>query len=191
MSEDMIYPKEEADEYRKRFSLLNSTIGFKMTFSFDGNTETVEGKLYPRKAPLTVKNFVELAKSGFYNGMPVHRYIRNTLIQTGDPTGTGKGGSDKEIYGEFYQNGIRENNLAHLEGALGMARYDADPNSARSQFYIMFKPDFIFNGNYAVFGYVTKNIKALNKINRLIPSTKDLKPSKSIILEKVEILDKD
>ena len=85
-------------------------------------------------APITVKNFVELAKSGFYDGLTFHRIIKGFMIQGGDPKGNGTGGSDKTIRGEFSKNGV-ENNISHKRGVISMARLQ-DNNSASSQFFI-------------------------------------------------------
>ena len=80
-------------------------------------------------APVTVKNFVELAKSGFYDGLTFHRIIKGFMIQGGDPEGTGNGGSKKNIIGEFASNGI-ENNIAHKRGVISMARLGNDPDKS-------------------------------------------------------------
>lgn len=114
-------------------------------------------------APVTVKNFVELAKSGFYDGLTFHRIIEGFMIQGGDPEGTGIGGSDKEIIGEFASNGI-ENNISHERGVISMARLGNDPNSASSQFFIMHRTATHLDGDYAAFGHVTKGMTVVDKI---------------------------
>ncbi len=114
-------------------------------------------------APITVKNFVELAKSGFYDGLTFHRIIENFMIQGGDPEGTGLGGSQKEIIGEFKSNGI-ENNISHKRGVISMARLGSDPNSASSQFFIMHRTSTHLDGDYAAFGHVTEGITVVDKI---------------------------
>ncbi len=117
----------------------------------DGNT-----------APVTVENFVELAKSGFYDGLTFHRIIEGFMIQGGDPEGTGLGGSDKEIIGEFESNGI-ENDISHKRGVISMARAE-DPNSASSQFFIMHRTSTHLDGDYAAFGHVTEGMTVVDKI---------------------------
>lgn len=89
-------------------------------------------ELYPEYAPQTVENFVELANEHFYDGLIFHRVIKNFMIQGGDPLGTGFGGSDKKIKGEFAANGVN-NPLRHERGVISMARSQS-PNSASSQF---------------------------------------------------------
>lgn len=114
-------------------------------------------------APVTVKNFVELAKSGFYNGLTFHRIIKGFMIQGGDPEGTGNGGSEKNIIGEFASNGI-ENNIAHKRGVISMARLGNDPDSASSQFFIVHRTASHLDGDYAAFGHVTEGMTVVDKI---------------------------
>ena len=114
-------------------------------------------------APVTVKNFVELAKSGFYDGLTFHRIIEGFMIQGGDPEGTGQGGSKEEIIGEFKSNGI-ENNISHERGVISMARLGNDPNSASSQFFIMHRTSTHLDGDYAAFGHVTEGMMVVDKI---------------------------
>ena len=119
----------------------------------DGSVMTAE--LYLNVAPNTVSNFVELANSGFYDGLTIHRILPGVLIQTGDPTGRGSGGADHTIRGEFTENGF-ENNLSHTRGVLSMSRLSSDYNSASSQFFIMqgsYPQDY--DGKYAAFGKLT------------------------------------
>ncbi|MGN0451815.1 MAG: peptidylprolyl isomerase [Acutalibacteraceae bacterium] len=120
-------------------------------------------------APITVKNFVELAKSGFYDGLTFHRIISGFMIQGGDPEGNGTGGSDKTIKGEFSANGV-ENNISHKRGVISMAR--ATPyDSASSQFFIMHKDGTHLDGQYAAFGHVTEGMEVVDKIAENTPVT--------------------
>lgn len=82
---------------------------------------TITLKLDGKTAPITVQNFVDLAKSGFYDGLTFHRIIEGFMIQGGDPNGNGTGGSDKTIKGEFKDNGVK-NNIKHKRGVISMAR---------------------------------------------------------------------
>lgn len=119
----------------------------------DGSVMTAE--LYLTTAPNTVSNFVELANSGFYDGLLVHRIIPGVLIQTGDPTELGSGGAEYTIRGEFSKNGFT-NDLSHTRGVLSMSRLESDYNSASSQFFIMqgsYPEDY--DGKYAAFGKLT------------------------------------
>lgn len=99
------------------------------------NGQTMKGELYPETAPISVANFVELANSGFYDGVIFHRVIPGFMIQGGDPLGRGTGGPGYSIKGEFARNGFN-NPLKHTRGVLSMAR-SMMPNSAGSQFFIM------------------------------------------------------
>lgn len=113
-------------------------------------------------APITVTNFINLAKSGFYDGLTFHRVIDGFMIQGGDPQGDGYGGSEKKIVGEFPNNGV-ENPLKHTRGAISMARSKI-PDSASSQFFIVHQDSPHLDGDYAVFGYVTEGIEIVDDI---------------------------
>lgn len=118
----------------------------------DGSVMTAE--LYLTAAPNTVSNFVVLANNGFYDGLTIHRIVNNVFIQTGDPTGTGNGGTDYTIRGEFDDNGF-ENPISHERGVLSMSRLESDYNSASSQFFIMQGYYAEYDGKYAAFGKLT------------------------------------
>lgn len=141
-------------------------------------------------APITVKNFTELAKSGFYDGLTFHRIIKGFMIQGGDPKGNGTGGSDKTIRGEFSKNGV-ENNISHKRGVISMARLQ-DNNSASSQFFIMHEDGDYLDGSYAAFGHVTEGMDVVDKIAESTPVTDSngtvLKENQPII-EKIVITD--
>ena len=124
---------------------------------------TIELELDPKEAPITVENFVNLAKSGFYDGLTFHRNIKGFMIQGGDPFGDGTGGSDKTINGEFSANGV-ENNIKHERGTISMARNGYNMDSASSQFFICQVAKPHLDGNYAAFGHVTKGIEVVDKI---------------------------
>ena len=128
----------------------------------DGGIMIVE--LYPSVAPITVANFKKLVSQGFYNGLIFHRVIRDFVIQTGDPTGLGSGGSKETIKGEFGINGFT-NTLSHQRGVLSMARLSNDPDSASSQFFICHKDcSPSLDGKYASFGKVIAGEDVLDKI---------------------------
>ena len=124
----------------------------------DYGTITVE--LDGDAAPITVDNFLKLAKEGFYDGLTFHRIIDGFMIQGGDPEGTGMGGSDETIKGEFSANGV-ENNLSHTRGAISMARNSVSMDSASSQFFIVQSDSTFLDGQYACFGYVTSGMHCL------------------------------
>ena len=123
---------------------------------------TIEVELDGDTAPITVTNFVNLAKKGFYNGLTFHRIMSGFMIQGGDPNGDGTGGSEETIKGEFKSNGI-ENTMSHKRGVISMAR-SSDPDSASSQFFIMHQDSTYLDGEYAAFGKVTKGMKVVDKI---------------------------
>ena len=126
----------------------------------NGKKMTVE--LYPDVAPNTVKNFVSLCNKGVYNGTIFHRVIPGFMIQGGDPEGTGMGGPDYCIRGEFTANGF-QNDLLHTRGVISMAR-TMDPNSAGSQFFIMTTDSPHLDGQYAAFGMVTEGMDVADEI---------------------------
>lgn len=114
-------------------------------------------------APITVTNFVNLAKKGFYNGLTFHRIMSGFMIQGGDPNGDGTGGSEETIKGEFKSNGV-ENTLSHKRGVISMARTQNDPDSASSQFFIVQADSDFLDGDYAAFGKVTAGMDIVDKI---------------------------
>ena len=126
------------------------------------NGKEMIAELYPDVAPITVDNFVSLIKQDFFAGIIFHRVISGFMIQGGDPTGTGMGGSEQNIKGEFLANGV-VNNLKHTRGVLSMARTN-DPNSASSQFFIMHQDAPYLDGQYAAFGKVIKGIEVVDEI---------------------------
>ena len=135
----------------------------------DYGTITVE--LDQSVAPVTCANFVELANSGFYDGLTFHRIEPGFVIQGGDPEGTGYGGSEHEIVGEFSENG-HENNLSHKRGTISMARSD-DPDSASSQFFIVHENSTFLDGKYAAFGTVTDGMDVVDAICEAAQPTDD------------------
>ena len=126
----------------------------------DGGVIVIE--LYPDIAPQSVRNFVALARSGFYDGLKFHRIIKDFMIQGGDPNGNGSGGPGYSIKGEFTENGW-ENNLKHKRGVLSMARTNV-PDSAGSQFFIMHKDYPSLDGKYAAFGKVTSGLDVVDEL---------------------------
>lgn len=119
-------------------------------------------------APVTVTNFIDLVNSGFYNGLTFHRIIDGFMIQGGDPEGTGYGGSDRTIEGEFSSNGIK-NNLSHTRGIISMARAGYSYDSASSQFFIVHEDSTFLDGDYAAFGWVTSGMEIVDAICEATP----------------------
>ena len=123
---------------------------------------TIKVELDGDAAPITVQNFLDLAGSGFYDGLTFHRIINGFMMQGGDPNGDGTGGSEQTIKGEFAENGI-ENNLSHTRGAISMARAQ-NMDSASSQFFIVHQDSTYLDGQYACFGYVTEGMDIVDQI---------------------------
>jgi Peptidyl-prolyl cis-trans isomerase (rotamase) - cyclophilin family len=134
----------------------------------------------------TAHNFAFLASKGFYDGLIFHRVIRHFMIQGGDPQGTGMGGADYNIAGEFLQNGF-PNHLSHLRGVISMAR-SSDPNSASSQFFICDKDDQFLDGSYAAFGKVVKGLEVIDKIALSRTNSSD-RPLTPVVIEKALVVD--
>jgi peptidyl-prolyl cis-trans isomerase B (cyclophilin B) len=126
----------------------------------NGGVITLE--LCPEIAPKTVANFEKLAKEGFYNGLIFHRVIAGFMIQGGDPTGTGMGGSKEKLVGEFAANGFN-NTLSHDRGVISMAR-SQNFNSASSQFFIVHENAHFLDGQYAAFGRVVSGMEVVDEI---------------------------
>lgn len=123
---------------------------------------TITVRLDKETAPITVANFVDLAESGFYDGLTFHRIMEGFMMQGGDPEGNGLGGSENNIYGEFSGNGF-ENNLSHTRGVISMARAQ-DLNSASSQFFICHVDSTFLDGGYAAFGEVIEGIEVVDAV---------------------------
>ncbi len=151
---------------------------------------TIEVELDADQAPITVTNFVNLAKDGFYDGLTFHRIIEGFMMQGGDPRGNGTGGSGQDIKGEFSDNGV-ENTLSHTRGAISMARSTL-PDSASSQFFIMHQDGTALDGQYACFGYVTSGMEIVDEIceNAVVIDGNGTVPSENQpVIESVEVVD--
>ncbi len=151
---------------------------------------TIKVELDADQAPITVQNFIDLANSGFYDGLTFHRIIEGFMIQGGDPNGDGTGGSGHTIRGEFTQNGIN-NTLSHTRGAISMARSSA-MNSASSQFFIVHEDSTYLDGSYAVFGYVTEGMDVVDAIATSVTaedSNDTVAKENQPVIEKITIID--
>ena len=151
---------------------------------------TIEVELDADQAPITVTNFVNLAKDGFYDGLTFHRIIEGFMMQGGDPNGNGSGGSEQEIKGEFSQNGVN-NTLSHTRGAISMARTTI-PDSASSQFFIMHQDGTALDGQYACFGYVTSGMEIVDEIceNAVVTDNNGTVPVEyQPVIESIEVVD--
>ena len=152
-------------------------------------------QLYPEIAPITVENFKKLVSEKFYDNLTFHRVVNGFMIQTGDPTATGGGGSDEEIKGEFSLNGV-PNDLSHTRGVLSMARRGAPEgeeeteeimNSASSQFFIVHQDSQFLDGSYAGFGKLLNGYDVLDKVARIATDEYD-KPIVDQVILKIRFL---
>jgi len=141
---------------------------------------SMELEFFPQKAPKHVKNFLKLAKSGFYDGTIFHRVIPNFMIQGGDPNTKGDDKSKYGTGGPGYQVQAEFNDIPHTRGILSMAR-SRDPNSAGSQFFIMVNTAAHLDGQYTAFGKVVKGMEVADKI---VAQERD---SKDMPLERIEM----
>lgn len=148
------------------------------------NDKKIVIELEPKTAPNTVANFISLVEDGFYDGLIFHRVIPGFMVQGGDPDGTGMGGPDYSINGEFSSNDF-ENTLTHERGVLSMARTQ-DPNSAGSQFFIMTESATHLDGDYAAFGQVIEGMDVIDEIVAVERDASD-KPKQDQKMKKVEV----
>ena len=149
------------------------------------NGKKITAELYPDIAPQSVRNFISLANSGFYNGLIIHRCIYGFMIQGGCPDGTGMGGPGYCIKGEFAANGV-PNDLRHTRGVLSMARAQ-DMDSAGSQFFIMHKDAPHLDGQYAAFGMV---IDGMDVVDEIVSQPRNMitnKPKKPQVMKSVTV----
>jgi peptidyl-prolyl cis-trans isomerase B (cyclophilin B) len=164
---------------------VNKAAGTKIEMGKHVRVQTTKGTfevvLFPKVAPKTVENFLKLVKAGVYNGTTFHRVIPGFMAQGGDPLSKklpagdpsiGTGGSGKNIPDEF------STKVKHLTGSLAMA-HSGMPNSASTQFYVCYVPQPRLDGQYCVFGQVTKGMDVVEKLNA---SAEGVKPDKMIKL---------
>ena len=150
----------------------------------DGGVITLE--LDHNAAPKTVENFEKLVREGFYDGLIFHRVIRGFMIQGGDPTGTGMGGADENIVGEFALNG-HPNPISHKRGVISMARAQ-DFNSASSQFFIVHEDAPYLDEQYAAFGHVVDGMDIVDEIANVPTGYMD-RPRTDMRMKKVTLVE--
>ena len=143
-------------------------------------------ELYPDIAPQTVRNFVSLARKGFYDGLTFHRIIPGFMIQGGDPNGTGSGGPGYCIKGEFAINGF-ENDLKHTRGVISMARLNKPYDSAGSQFFIMHADAPHLDGAYAAFGMVIEGMDVVDRIASVDCNPINNHPYEDVVIKSITI----
>ncbi len=138
----------------------------------DTNLGEIDIAFYPDKAPGHVKNFIDLAKKGFYDGTKFHRVIPGFMIQGGDPNSKDDDRSNDGTGGPGYTIKAEFNDISHVRGIVSMAR-SSDPNSAGSQFFIVVADSKFLDGQYTVFGHVIKGMDIADKIVNLPRDQKD------------------
>ncbi|MFC1925834.1 peptidylprolyl isomerase [Chloroflexota bacterium] len=168
-TEGPIWDFTTASTSNNRIAVLETSMG------------TVEFEIYEDKVPTTAINFINLANSGFYDGLIFHRVKDNFIIQTGDPTGMGPGGSGTTIDRELHSE------LKHYDGAVGMAR-GSNPNSATSQFYICDGAQHGLDDRYAVFGQVIGGMDVVRAI-AAVPVDGNDRPLDNVVVSHITITD--
>lgn len=149
------------------------------------NGDIIVLELFDSSAPETVKNFKKLVLENFYDGLIFHRVIKGFMIQGGDPSGTGYGGSKICIKGEFAANGF-DNGISHKRGVVSMARSQMY-NSASSQFFICHENAIFLDGQYASFGSVISGMDVVDKIACVKVDSSD-KPFNRQVMKKVSFV---
>lgn len=153
---------------------------------------TIKIELYPKYAPNTVANFVNLVEKGFYNGNTFHRLVPGFVLQGGDPDGNGTGGPGYSIKGEFRENGYTKNTLKHTTGIISMARRTS-PDSAGSQFFIVLADSQMISASldnkYAAFGKVIEGMDLIKNIedNAKVEDSQTGKLKENITIESATV----
>ena len=151
---------------------------------------TIALELDADTAPISVTNFVNLAKSGFYDGLTFHRIMSGFMIQGGDPEGNGTGGSEEPIQGEFEANGVK-NDISHVRGVISMARAKGY-NTGSSQFFIVHEDSTFLDGSYAAFGHVTSGMEVVDAICENTPVLDEngtVAPKNQPVITAVRVID--
>jgi len=168
-----------------RFLLLLFT-GFSLLIAKDVVLETSKGDLvlevYEDKAPKAAENFLTLVKNGYYDGVTFHRVIKNFMIQSGDPTGTGMGG--ESIYGKPFEDEIVKGLAFDNAGVLAMA--NRGPNTNGSQFFITTANAYWLNGKYTIFGKLKEGNTTLTLIESVKTDKRD-KPIEDVVIKRAYI----
>jgi peptidyl-prolyl cis-trans isomerase A (cyclophilin A) len=149
------------------------------TVKFETSLGDFKVKLFTEEAPVTAGNFKSLVEKGFFDGIIFHRVIDGFMIQGGDPTGTGRGGSEKTIKDEFGK-GLKHDK----KGMLSMA--NSGPNSGSSQFFITLAPTPWLDGKHAIFGEISEGMDVVEKIGKTKTGYGD-RPETEVVMKKVTL----
>ena len=172
-------PAASGSDHTADYADLPETVKATITME-SGGTITVE--LDEDAAPISAANFLKLVDEGFYDGLTFHRIIPGFMIQGGDPLGTGTGGSDEKIKGEFASNGW-DNPISHKRGVISMARSN-DPNSASCQFFITNADSDYLDGDYAAFGRVISGMDVVDEISA-VPTGANNRPDTPVVISTI------
>ena len=170
-----------ANEVKKE--VVKATVAKSPMVVIETNVGKIEVKLYAKKSPLAVENFLGLVKKGYYDGIIFHRVIKGFMIQGGDPTGTGRGG--ESIWGKEFKNENTPNLVFDKPFLLAMANHGMNTNG--SQFFITTVPTSHLNGGYTIFGEVVSGQKVVQKIENVSVSRGANKPLFPQTMKKVYI----
>jgi len=165
------------------FGLMVAVAMLQANVILDTNYGKIELKLFKKVAPLAVENFTKLTAKGYYNGIIFHRVIKNFMIQAGDPTGTGMGGSS--IWGKEFKNEYAPNLTFDRPYLLAMA--NKGPNTNGSQFFITVAKTPWLNGGYTIFGEVVKGQKVVDTISKVATSKPGDRPLRKVVIKKAYI----
>lgn len=168
-------------------SAYNTSLPIKFEIVFTTG-DIVSGELYYAAAPITVGNFVTLCNEGYYDNTVIYRVVADELIQGGCEKGDGTSRLEYSIRGEFSKNGWN-NTLRHTRGALSMARFGDDYDSAGSHFFICCDNQYSYNGKYATFGMVTEGMGIIDRISQAETGENSYKPVEDVVIETIRILD--
>lgn len=175
-------PTAPADTETKPFTepVTTTTMSDNRHAIIETNLGTMELELFEQRAPITTKNFIDLAEKDYYDGIIFHRIIEDFMIQGGDPTGTGRGGPGYSIDDEFHLE-LKHDSI----GIMSMA--NSGPDSGGSQFFITLEPTPGLNGKHAVFGKVVEGMDVLEKIG-LVDTDPGDRPLEEVVMENVTIV---
>ena len=173
--------EEEARRQRHQFIKGRKEKGYAQV-TFGGGHGAVNLELYCDIAPMACENFITLIERGYYNATPVHRLIKNFMIQCGDPSGTGSGG--ESCYGAPFRDEI-SNKLTHSGGGV-LSMANSGPNTNGSQFFLTFKSAKHLDGKHTIFGRVVGGLDVLSALERL-PTDKEDRPSSALMLQSAQV----